>query len=62
MKTAVAVLRHGDTNCLSIGNTDEGKTQRKIEGLTKSTISVVEVQKGMLEDGPLGGGRLSYSV
>ena len=34
--------------------------QRKIEGWTKNTTSVVEVQKVTLEDGPLGGGRPSY--
>jgi hypothetical protein len=36
MNTSAFVLRHSDTNCLPIGSTDEGKTQRKIEGWSKS--------------------------
>ena len=57
MKTSAVVLHHSDTKCLPIGNRDEGKTQRKVEGWIKSMTDRGGGTEGDAGDGPLGGGR-----
>ena len=47
-------------NFLPIGNTDEVKTQRKMEGWTKSMTDRGGGTEGDAGDGPLGGGRPLY--
>lgn len=48
MKTSAVVSRHSDTKCLPIGNRDEGKTQRKVEGWIKSMTDRGGGTEGML--------------